>query len=509
VLEGPPPQDAQKVVSDAALMSDSGSVADVTPEAVQPKTAVDQLGVADTAAVTVVAAGSDLISFGDTTDRFKQAEFQALPVTVTKLYGVDTAQVVWRTPDPSSASTGTETAEVEVIAWDAVTEKVGGTSPLPPPPPPRRTARLIARHILDGRWLSMELPVTDPEVTWSLSGATLITGTFKPEIGSIQDMGLEPWATWIYLEEDKEIRAAGIMQPVSITLDGELKLEAVGVHGYAKRVPFRGRFSGVEVDPADVVRMLWAHIQEFPRGDLGVTVVGDTPITVGTEPTNVEFTTGAGEAVAFDAGPKTIDYWDNVLCGGEIESLGTETPFDFTEHVAWTSTARVDVKHWIQIHYPQAGTRRTDLRFAQDENIIEFAPIEEPADAYADTVYVHGKGEGIDQVMGEASVWVGNRIRLPAIVDDKKIDSTQRAMAEAREELAARLSAMVEVPEIVVDARHRNAPLGSYVVGDEILPIVRMPYVGTVREWHRIVSIKYRPRENRVVIGLTRRGEFR
>ena len=242
VLEGPPPQDTPKAVTDAALLVDAASVVDVSVGAPQAQSVTDPIAFADAAVVTVVVSATDSITFGDTTDRFLQPEFQALPVTVTKLYGVDTAQVVWRTADPAAADTPAETASVEVVAFDAVVEKVDGTSPLPPPPPPRRVARLIARHILDGRWLSMELPVTDPEVTWSLSGATLITGTFKPEIGSIHDMGLEPWATWIYLEEDKEIRAAGIMQPVSITLDGELKLEAVGVHGYAKRVPYRGRF---------------------------------------------------------------------------------------------------------------------------------------------------------------------------------------------------------------------------------------------------------------------------
>jgi hypothetical protein len=46
-------------------------------------------------------------------------------------------------------------------------------------------------------------------------------------------------------------------------------------------------------------------------------------------------------------------------------------------------------------------------------------------------------------------------------------------------------------------------------VGDEIAPLVRLPYVGLVAQWHRITGIRYIPNANRAAIALTRRGEYR
>lgn len=378
-----------------------------------------------------------------------------------------------------------------------------------PRPMPASRPRLLAQSILTGKWISMGLPVTDPTITWNLSAATRISGTFKPEVSELSDAGLEPWATWIYLEEDREIRAAGILQPTSVSHDGTLALEAVGPHGYAQRIPYRDRYSGIRVDPADVVRMLWAHIQGFPRGNLGVSVVGNTQVLKGTEPRDVSFVTGEGEQVEFVAGPYTLDYWQNTMIGREIESLATETPFDFWEEAYWTTPARTAVAKRILIAFPQAGDRRFDLRFVEGENIIESADIEEPGDAYADTVYVAGKGEGVDQIAGSAMHFVGNRLRLPAVLTDKSIESNTRAKAVAGDELSARRAAMIEVPEIVIDARHRNAPLGSFSLGDEILISVRYPYLGQVAAWHRIITIQYLPLVDRAVLSLTRRGEFR
>ena len=417
--------------------------------------------------------------------------------------------VVWEARDPelTVALVGSAT-----LTWEAL-EPTGGKSggvitPIPPAPP-RTRPRVLAQAILDGRWLAMELPLSDPEVTWALSGATRITGAFTPEMPTLADLGLEPWGSWIYLEEDGEIRAAGILQPVQIDPDGKMSLSAIGPHGYAKRVPYRSRYSGIGVDPADVVRVMWDHIQAFPRGDLGLTVEGSTPITIGTEPRDVEFVTGEGEQVSFTAGPYTLDYWQNTLVGSEVEKLGADTPFDFLENCRWRDSSRTDVQKWLSIHYPSVGERRTDLRFAQGENIIEFAPVEEPDDAYADVVYVQGKGEGIDKIQAEMETYVGGRIRLPAIVDDKTIDSVQRARTVAADELAARLASLVEVPEIVCDARHRNAPIGSFVPGDDLYVQVIYPYVGVIAAWHRCTAITYLPWSSRMKLSLTRRGEFR
>jgi hypothetical protein len=412
-----------------------------------------------------------------------------------------------------TGQTAPGTQEVELDGADLTVGKAGSPTTtrglgLPPVYAPQPW-RLLAQRILTGEWLSWELPITDPEIEWALSGTTTISGSFKPEIREVADLGLEPWGTWIHLEEDGVIRGSAILQPTSIQPDGTLGISAVGTHGYASRIPYRDRLSLVQVDPADVVRMLWAHIQGYPRGNLGVQVLGSTPITIGTEARDVDFVTGEGEVVSFVAGPYTLNWWENTIIGAEIEKLGTDTPFDFTEWSGWANAARTSVAHRIYLDYPQRGTRRFDLRFTEDENVVEKAPIEEPNDAYADTVLVAGKGEGIDQIAGSASYWVGQRLRLPAILDDKTIDNTARANKIAQDELAARLSALVEVPEIVIDARHRNAPLGSFDPGDDIRPRLSYPYGANVAQWHRVTAVRYLPTRNRAVVSMSRRGEFR
>ena len=432
-------------------------------------------------------------------------------VAPSKTAPVDAGRVAVTGTDVLGGATAPDSGRVHAVGQDVSARHAGsgysGARIADPAPPPR--ARLIAQNILNGTWLSLSLPVTDPEVTWNLSGATVITGVFKPEIRELADVGLEPWATWIHLEEAGQVRGSAILQPTTIGHDGSLKLVAIGPHGYASRIPFRDRYSGIAVDPADVVRLIWAHVQSYPRGQLGVTVQGTTPITRGTPARDVNFVTGDGDVVSFVAGPYTLDYWQNTLCGREIESLAKDTPFDFIERCEWTSPARIAVRHWTTLHYPQAGRRRWDLRFAEGENILETAPISEPDDAYADTVIVAGKGEGVSQVTATSTRAVGTRLRLGALVDDKTIDSTQRAKATAEDEIAARLAALVEIPEVVVDADHANAPLGALELGDEVGIVARYPYVGTVSAWHRVVAIRYSPITRRAVLTLTRRGEFR
>lgn len=528
------PDDAQQTGTDSSALLDDG-------ELNAAGAGVDTLTLADTGGAAATAAGGDSAALsdvgalemltlvqGDTGDvvldgvagslakeqatTFGDVVVEGVALTVHKEIPVATGDVVVEGFDLFAGNTAPDPGDVVVEGVEVDVGKAGEPGAdygVAPRPVVRPHTRMIAQRILTGEFLSWELPVKDPEIIWNHSSAREISGVFTPEIRALRDVGLEPWGTWIHYEEEGVLRASGILLPTSIGRDGTLRLSAAGPMYYANRVPWRGQYSGVAVDPAAIVKMMWSHLQSFPRGNLGVTVHGSTPIRIGTEARDVEFVTGEGEVVSFEAGPYKLNYWENTLIGAETDKLAGETPFDLVESSRWSDASRSAVEHRIDMVYPQHGRRRTDLRFAQGENIVEWAPIEEPGDAYADTVYVMGKGEGPDAVAGSAMAWVGNRIRLPAIVDDKTIDNRVRANATAAEELAARLSALVEIPEIVINTRHRNAPIGSFETGDEILPQIRVPYLGMVKQWHRITSIRYLPHQNRAVLNLTRRGEFR
>jgi hypothetical protein len=381
-------------------------------------------------------------------------------------------------------------------------------------------AYVIAQNILTGEILHNELPVDDLEITETLSGPQQISGQFPTEIADLRDLGLEPWGVWIHVEVEGVIRASGILQPSTIDENETLSFDAVGVSGYPKGIPYVGDFTlsgtdpvsgesgiGVGLDPADIVRDIWAHLQSYPDGDLGVTVVGDTPIRFGTPARDVAFEDEEGQDVSFVAGPySALDWWEFKDCGSEIDSLAGETPFDWIERQQWNAD-KTAVDHWIEIGYPRLGRRLDEVRFAEDENIIAAVGPEEVDDRYASEVHVLGKGEGSAKVRGYAGRPVGNRLRRVAPVDDKTIENTTKANAVAREELESRQS-LVDIPEVQAAARHPNATLGAYAVGDEVLVEADVPWIGPLRVWQRVLSITYAPGSEAVKLGLRSASSF-
>jgi len=380
--------------------------------------------------------------------------------------------------------------------------------------------RVIAQNILTGQWLHWELPVSNLAVTFTLSGPTVITGDFPTEIHDLRDVSLEPWATWIHIEEDGLIRASGILQPATIDKAETLSFEAVGVSAYAKGIPFEGAFTlagtdpatgtagvGIHLDPADIVRAIWAELQSYPDARLGVQVTGSTSVRVGTPPRDVNFVPAAGAPVSFVAGPySALDWWSSKDCGSEIDTLAKATPFDYTERAQWNPT-KTAVDHFVDIGFPRAGRRLTEVRFAQDENLLDAIGPAETADLYASQVVMLGSGEGSATVRGRAGRPLGTRLRRVAVLDDKTVGSTGRANALASSELDRR-QALRDVTEITVMARHPNAPLGSFAVGDEVLLSARVPWAGEVRQFQRVLSYTYSPDSEAVKISMRSASSF-
>lgn len=152
--------------------------------------------------------------------------------------------------------------------------------------------RFLARRVLTGEWLTRDLPLSDlPEITDELSGPGSLTGTVTPEIGQLKgDDGmplLDEWGTELYYEQAGQLRWGGLL--VSSELAGpDWKLEAAGFTTYPHGIPYGGVYRRIEVDPLDVVRHLWTHVQQQPDSDLGMVVDGTTSsVTVG-EPLRYE-----------------------------------------------------------------------------------------------------------------------------------------------------------------------------------------------------------------------------
>lgn len=149
------------------------------------------------------------------------------------------------------------------------------------------TWRYIVQRATTGEFLDLEAPfVTRSELSWALSAAGSFKGTIEVERGSMKAQDgrpmFEEWNTIIYAEADGQIRWGGIVVTSELSSDGKSwDIEAASFATYPKGIPYLGAYYGVQVDPADVIREIWSHIQGFDGGNLGVTVTGSTSVRVG------------------------------------------------------------------------------------------------------------------------------------------------------------------------------------------------------------------------------------
>ena len=455
--------------------------------------------------------------------------------------------------------------------------------------------RVLAQRATTRQWLHMDLPLTPTTRRWELSASGALSGTVAAQVGGmLAEDGkplLDEWGTLIYLEADGIIRWGGIV--VSSRFTGSAwTVEAAGFAAYPHGVPFGDEWSLAQVDPAKIVADLWAHVQSYPDGDLGVTVTGSTSVRVGTVSTaaliaataawqsakdaydaantiltgrratetarRTEYTalvadrtaasaalaaakrTGNSAAIAAaqatynaavaaatakqaqvtaaanarkaqadvvaplkatltarakartaakaaekeDGGAYELAWWDTPDCGNEIDRLSRETPFDFVESHRWNDD-RTDVLHTIEVHYPRAGRRRTDLSFVLGENIVGFADPQRDGDKFANEIEGVGAGEGAGSLRRTTAVRDG-RLRRPHVLLAKDVAKKDRLDALIRDERIRRTQPLV-ITTITV-RNHPHAPIGSWALGDDIRVQVTNPWLGNVDIWHRVVG---------------------
>lgn len=400
--------------------------------------------------------------------------------------------------------------------------------------------RWLAQRPRTGVWLHSDLPI-DGEPLDELSGAGSLSFTLAPEqVGMVGDDGLPVfgmWGTFLYLEESGQIRWGGVV--VDCGWDGpEWAVECAGFSTYPHGQVFHGTFGDrVQVDPADVVRDVWAHLQGFPDGDLGVQVAGSTSARIGhdaelrrdaakTVEEAAKATWDAGKAAkdppdvlarleaAYDVakaarealdetvkdvgGSYRLDWWDSPDCGKEIERLSKEGPFEWVEEHAWSDESKTSVIHKIRIA-DRIGRKVTDLRFAQGEN-LEVVPFDQDGDQYASDVTAVGRGEGKGSLRSSAAVRVPGRLRRAKVITSTKdVASKSRLDALTRGELRSRQRELTTSQVVVWE--HPNAPFGSFGPGDVIRVDADADWLGRVSTWQRIVG-RQRVSDTRMVLDL-------
>lgn len=349
--------------------------------------------------------------------------------------------------------------------------------------------------------IANDIPITGVSSEEALSGPGGINGTITPEIAQLKDEEgnpiFVPWSTALYIEEDGIIRGGAIF--IDTVEEGpDLQLETMGHSGYAHG-PYLGEFKGIEVDPLDMARHIWDHLQSQPDGNIGMQLSDiKSPVRIGEPEREVNFQTGSGENVSFMAGPYKLAFYQTDDLGKEFDDLAKDTPFDYRVTHKWVGN---QIEHFMHIGYPTIGRRLHNLRFKVGENVFVVPQIDRLGDDYASEVHILGAGEGRDMVRGIAHRRSG-RLRRAVVVSDKSITSAKKALQAAEQEVKFRLGEE-DVSSILV-LNHPHAPIGSYSVGDEILFRTSEGWSKELALWVRILSITIDPESDTAQLSVIR-----
>ncbi len=349
--------------------------------------------------------------------------------------------------------------------------------------------------------LDMDLPLENVTIEEVLSGDASISGEIEPAYSRLLGPDGEPilkeWSTAIYAESDGDIRGGSIL--TNSGFDGpNWSLECTGFTSYGRDLPYTGSgYFGVQVDPIDMARLVWTHIQNQTGGDIGLewdTTTTEGAVKIGTELKQVEFDTVSGP-VSFEAGPFKLAWYTSHDLQGIVDDLAGDTPFDYREKHSWNNDDTI--RHFVEVGYPKLGRRRKDIRFVYGINIFESVQVERDGSMYASGTMVLGSGEGASMIKSikEPPSRPGGRLRRIAVVLDDTIKS--RKAADKRADIENQWRAQLDDIESFVVTDHPHAPLGSAAVGDEIRIEGQGDWLG-VDMWVRILSISYQPANGKV-----------
>lgn len=338
-----------------------------------------------------------------------------------------------------------------------------------------------------------ELPISIGTITDRMSSPSTMSGSIDNEVKRLKANGqpiFKPWNTVIIAEANNIIRGMGIYRKPSFT-GASWKMDIAGLPCYLEGLPYVGSRYFIDADPLDIVRECFAHAQGQQNGDYGMTVDQlKTPVRVGEQVENVDFVTGEGERVAFEAGPRKLTWYLTKNLLGEVTGYAKETPFDWHERLYWTG----DQPHChIDLGYPTIGQRDdSGPRFVLGENLAT-EPTATPDDYFTE-VHVLGAGEGRDRIRGYAGT-SDSRIRRAKVVEDKTAKSKTRANSIAQRHLAAsRGETFVEQIEIV---DHPNARIHALQIGNDY-PLYAETDWTLIDTYARIVGIATSPGKSNV-----------
>ena len=319
--------------------------------------------------------------------------------------------------------------------------------------------RIILQSLPSGEILDWAVPLGGADVTRVLTGPGALSGTLPEGY----PFPVQEWGSALWVESDGVFHGGGIVTTVEHA-DREIRVNCTGITGYAQDMPWLAKREDlIEVDPLDIVRKVWAHLQGQTGGDIRLDVDPLTsPVRVGEEEREVEFSTGQGDDVSFEAGPFRLNSVDTQDLAKTIEDLAADTPFDYVEETRWVGE---QIRHRMRLGYPALGVDRIDFTLDTRVNLTVLPTLGFDEDEYASEILLVGAGEGRDAITAHVPQRP-KRLRRVAVVTDKSLRSKASADRAAREELAAR-TMDGEISNLVV-ADSPAAPLNVLQPGDTV-----------------------------------------
>ena len=341
-------------------------------------------------------------------------------------------------------------------------------------------ARVLLQDLVTREILDWDVPLTGADYARTLSGPGGISG----DLPEGYPFPVKEWRHALWVEDSGTFHGGGIVTTVEHD-DRAIRVDCVGPAGYASDMPWLApREDLIEVDPLVIVRKVWNHLQSEPGGNLHMTVDSTTsPVRVGEEEREVEFTTGSGEDVSFETGPFRLNAVDTQDLLKTVNDLSEDTPFDYLEETYWDGEL---IAHRLRLGYPQLGVKRPEFRYHTTENLAVLPVLGMDFDTYASEVLFVGAGEGRDAVTAHVPS-TPTRLRRVAIVADKSVRSKSGATKAAKAELEARTEAGEVTTLEVIDSA--QAPLDQLNPGDTIFVSGPLATGAELNHWVRVTEI--------------------
>lgn len=318
-----------------------------------------------------------------------------------------------------------------------------------------------------------ELPCTNVSFTREVNGpggwsAELPLSIVKDGYELVRASELAEADTALYVLRDNVVVFGGILWAVNASSDQEtLRVGGQGFWSYFRRLDIRNTKAYSDVEQFDIVEDLIDYLQGFTGSDLGVTVART--------PTNSGITRDRRyPAHEFKNGAEAIEQLASVVNGFDFE---LEAGGSFG---AFTKT--------LQLWYPQRG-RKTDIVWEVGKN-VQLLDYTADGSARATVATALGEGDGSRMLVAHATDSTAPTLRMVRVDSFRDVNRIETLQAHAQAQLnlfkRSHRSARVQV------VNQADAPLGSYIPGDQVRLRVSRGYLDIDESW-RIMSYTVQP----------------